>query len=69
MRWHSLIQEALKSVTEYFDGVDAIGPIAVADFLEVNDPEEREVVCRDAYEVLRYMLEKAREDLTWRQLY
>ena len=64
MRWHRLIQEALKSVAEYFDAVDAIGPIAVADFLEVNDPEEREVVCRDVYEVVGYMLEQVLEDST-----
>jgi hypothetical protein len=35
-----------------------IGPKFVADFEELDDPEEREILERDAYEKVTYLLEK-----------
>lgn len=35
-----------------------MGPRFVADFEEITDPEEREIRERDAYEKVKYLLQK-----------
>lgn len=52
-----LIQEGLAKIRSKFASVDHIGPKWVADFLEIADKEEREIVIRRAYEKTMGLLE------------
>lgn len=52
----SMIQEALSILAEKFASPSAIGPAHVADFDEIVDPLEREILQRDVYERIRYLL-------------
>ena len=47
---NSLVQEGLSKIRSKFASVGHIGPKWVADFLEISDKEEREIVIRRAYE-------------------
>jgi hypothetical protein len=60
LRKNKLVKEALDSAAESFRSIDSMGPIAAADFLELPVGEERDVVVRDAYEVVNYVLEQLR---------
>ena len=51
-----VVQEALANLAEKFASATAVGPIHVADFYEVNDEKEREVIQRDAYERVSYLV-------------
>jgi hypothetical protein len=53
---NGLVQEALGHLANKFESPDHIGPKQVADFDDVNDPEEREFVRRDAYERVNALL-------------
>jgi hypothetical protein len=53
---HGLVQEALATLAEKFSSPGAIGPTYVANFDEVDDPAERELVQRDAFERINYLL-------------
>ncbi|KPJ53132.1 hypothetical protein AMJ39_05685 [candidate division TA06 bacterium DG_24] len=53
-----LIREGLSKISDKFSAHDAVGPVAVADFLEEIDREERERIARDAYEVIDYVLKR-----------
>jgi len=53
-----LAREGLGKIKRKFGTVDGIGPSWVADFLEIADPEEREVVKREAYELVNGLLDK-----------
>ncbi|MFQ6014864.1 MAG: nucleotidyl transferase AbiEii/AbiGii toxin family protein [Anaerolineae bacterium] len=53
-----LVREALAGIRKRFGRVDGAGPTAVADFMEITDPDERELVMRDAFEVMNTLLEK-----------
>ena len=46
----NLAQEALANINEKFASPEYIGPRHVADFEEITDAEERELMQRDAYE-------------------
>jgi hypothetical protein len=54
---NKLVVEGLGKIRAKFNSVDALGPAGVADFFEVDDPEERERVRRDAYERVRALLD------------
>jgi hypothetical protein len=62
LRKSKLVKEALDSAAESFRSIDSTGPIAVADFLELPPGEEREIVVRDAYEVMNHVLERVQQE-------
>lgn len=45
-----LAHESLEVISEKFARLDSVGPISVADFMEVADPAERARIIRDAFE-------------------
>jgi hypothetical protein len=53
---HGLVREGLEKITEKFESPEHIGPKFVADFEELTDPEERDLVQRDAFERVDYLL-------------
>jgi hypothetical protein len=52
-----LAQEAFGVIAEKFSSPSAVGPTHVADFEEITDQEERDLIQRDAYERVMYLLE------------
>ena len=44
------MREGLAKIRGKFASIDHVGPKWVADFLEISDGEEREIVVRRAYE-------------------
>ncbi len=54
---NSLVREGLAKIRTKFASVDHIGPKWVADFLEIADKEEREIIIRRAYEKTMELLE------------
>ena len=57
-RNNKLVKEALDEAKESFSTIDSMGPIAVAEFLELPNGSEREVVIRDAFEKMKYLLDR-----------
>jgi len=55
---HGLVKEALGKIAEKFATYEHVGPVHVADFLEIEDEEERGFLQRDAYERVNYLVEK-----------
>jgi len=55
---HELVKEGLEKIAKHFVSEKHVGPRFVADFEEIIEPEEREIRERDAYEKVRYFLEK-----------
>ncbi|MEW6585910.1 MAG: hypothetical protein AB1442_09915 [Nitrospirota bacterium] len=55
---HGLVREGLEKIAKKFATEKDIGPKFVADFEEITDPEEREILQRDAYERVNYLLTK-----------
>lgn len=53
-------EEALAILAEKFASPQAVGPTHVADFEAILDPEQRELIMRDAFERMNYILEKLR---------
>jgi hypothetical protein len=51
-RQNKVIVEAADNVRKYFDSPKGLGPTSVADFLGETEPESREIVQRDGFEVL-----------------
>ena len=52
-----LVKEGLQRLAMCFSSVHSEGPRFVADFMETDDPEERQRLLRDAYEQVNYLLE------------
>ena len=52
-----MVKEGLEKIKDKFASEKHIGPKFVADFEELDDPEEREILERDAYEKVTYLLE------------
>jgi len=52
-----LVLEGLSKIRNKFLEVDALGPVSVADFMEVTDPDEREGIERDAFEQVTALLD------------
>jgi hypothetical protein len=50
---NKLIIEAMENVRRYFDSPKGLGPTSVADFMGEEDREAREIIQRDAYEVMQ----------------
>lgn len=57
---HGLVREGLEKIAKHFASEKHVGPRFVADFEELTDPEEREIRERDAYEKVKYLLQKLR---------
>jgi hypothetical protein len=55
---HGLIREGIEKIRKHFSSLDHIGPKFVADFEEVEDPDERARIMRDAYERVQALLER-----------
>jgi hypothetical protein len=55
---HALVREGLEKIGKHFASAKHMGPRFVADFEEITDPEEREIRERDAYEKVKYLLQK-----------
>jgi hypothetical protein len=55
---HGLIKEGLEKIAKNFGSERHVGPRFVADFEELTDPGERAIRERDAYEKVKYLLEK-----------
>lgn len=55
---HGLVREGLKKIAKHFASEDKIGPKFVVDFEELDDPEEKERIKRDAYERVNAFLKK-----------
>ena len=59
-----LIKEGLEKIGSKFESVDHIGPKWVADFFEIEDLDERELVKRDAFERVNELLKMLAIGLT-----
>jgi hypothetical protein len=57
---HGLAQEALSYLASKFSSPTAVGPIHVANFEEITDPEDRAFIQRDAYERIQYLIRNLR---------
>lgn len=55
---NKLAREGLEKVKSKFDTVNSIGPNFVADFLEISDAKEREIVKREAFELVTLLMDK-----------
>lgn len=55
---HGLVKEALNKIAEKFASAESVGPVHVADFMEIVDAEEREQLQRDVFERVNYLVGK-----------
>lgn len=55
---HALVREGLAKIAKNFTSENHVGPRCVADFEGISDPEDREMIQRDAYERVGYILNK-----------
>ncbi|MDD3927092.1 MAG: nucleotidyl transferase AbiEii/AbiGii toxin family protein [bacterium] len=55
---HGLVMEALDKIAQKFATHEHVGPVHVADFLEIEDAEAREFLQRDAFERVNYLIGK-----------
>jgi len=55
---HGLVTEGLGKIRAKFQSPDFVGPVWVADFQVIQDPEEAERVRRDAYEKVSTFIDK-----------
>jgi hypothetical protein len=53
---NKVIVEATENVRKYFDSPRGLGPTSVADFEGEDDPDVREILQRDVYEVVALVL-------------
>ena len=55
---HALVREGLGKIAKHFASETHAGPRSVADFEGITDAEEREMIQRDVYERVSYILRK-----------
>ena len=55
---HGLVKEGLQKIAGKFSSEKEFGPKSVADFEEIDDPDEQERIQRDAYERVNALLSK-----------
>jgi len=58
MKNDQLFIQGINYIKESFKNLDSLGPVAVANFMEPIDPEEREIILRDSYETVNRILNK-----------
>jgi len=54
---HGLVAEGLGHISDKYASPEHRGPRDVADFLEISDPTDREILVRDAFERVHALLE------------
>lgn len=54
---HGLVKEGLQKIAEKFASENHVGPKFVSDFEAIEDAEEREILERDVFEKVNYLLE------------
>jgi len=54
----TLLQEGLGKIKAKFETVNSIGPNFVADFLEISEPEEKEIKKREAFELINALMDE-----------
>jgi len=52
MKNNKLVSESLRLIKERFKNLDSLGPVAVGNFLEPINNEEKEILIRDAFETI-----------------
>jgi hypothetical protein len=57
---HGLVEEALNNLADKFSSPSAIGPTHVANFEEITNPSERDLIQRDSYERVLFLVENLR---------
>ncbi|MDE0156553.1 MAG: hypothetical protein OXI88_06035 [Gammaproteobacteria bacterium] len=57
LRRNKLVGEALGILAEKFDSPDHVGPVHVTEFLQITDTYESELIQRDSYERVQYLIE------------
>ena len=55
---NKLVQEGLGKILAKFDSIDAVGPIWLVKFLDIEDDEEIDRIKRDVYERVNILMEK-----------
>ena len=55
---NSMVQEGLQKIADKFKTENHIGPTHVAAFEDIGDIEEEEMLKRDAFERIQYLLSK-----------
>ena len=55
---HRLVREGLQKIAKHFASENQVGPKSVADFDEITDPEQRDILQRDVYERVNDILTK-----------
>ncbi len=55
-----LVLEGMKKIGDAFASIDQWGPVAVVDFDEIADPEDRALRQRDSFERVNMLLERLR---------
>lgn len=53
---NKLFIQALNLIKESFKNLDSLGPVAVANFFEPSEAEEREIIQRDSYETINRIM-------------
>jgi len=53
---NKLVSGSLRFIKERFKNLDSLGPIAVCNFLELIDDEEKEILIRDAFETINRIM-------------
>jgi hypothetical protein len=56
VKHNKIIVEAIDNVRQYFDSPKGLGPTSVADFMGEDNQEAREIIQRDAYEVMQSVI-------------
>jgi hypothetical protein len=54
---NKLVREGLEKIKAKFEDVNSVGPVWIANFLEIEDEEDREMIMRDAFESVNEFLD------------
>lgn len=60
---NKLAKEGLGKIKAKFNEVNGIGPVGVADFMELEDPEERTRIQREAFEFANELMKQLEVDV------
>ncbi len=55
---HGLVKDGLERLAKHFSSVNDVGPVSVTDFEMITDVEERDLIRRDAFERVQYILKR-----------
>jgi len=54
---NKIVREGLAKIRAKFQDINAVGPVWVANFMEIDDEEEKEQIKRDAFEYVKALLD------------